>query len=143
MLCAMCGNDQARVYTRRTESGETKLYLCPDCYRRFMSGKASDTKNVRRTCPSCGTTLDEFRKTGYLGCADCYSAFREELIPTIRVLQGRLYHTGKDPVRALGDEQAELEEELADAQKTGDKLLEQRIRYRLSVIHRLLSGGDE
>ena len=142
MLCSQCGKNQAQPYVRRTAEGEKTVFLCPDCYRRLY-GEARPEANAQRACPSCGATLAQFRKTGLLGCADCYSVFREELIPTVQFIQGRLRHTGKDPARALDEEQRELQGELIDAQKMGDKFMEQRIRYRLSVIHRLLNGGDE
>lgn len=140
MLCTQCGKNQARTYVLRTAEGERSVSLCPDCYRARYGREPSDGEKV---CPVCGLTLAEFRKTGLLGCAGCYSAFREELIPTVKVVQGRLRHTGKDPVRALADEREELEEELSVAQKMGDRFMEQRIRYRLSVIDRLMSGGEE
>ncbi len=146
MLCAQCGKNEAQKYIRHTGEGGT-VYLCPDCYRRLygnaQAAASRDAKPSLKECPSCGTTLGEFRKTGLLGCADCYMAFREELLPTVQFIQGRLRHTGKDPVRTLDDERRELEAELRDAQKTGDKFMEQRIRYRLSVILRLISGGEE
>ena len=138
MLCSQCGKNQAQPYVRRTQEGEKTVFLCPECYRRLFGAKSAP-----RACPSCGATLEEFRKTGLLGCAECYSAFREALIPTVQVIQGRLRHTGKDPARALDEEREELESELKDAQAMGDRFMEQRIRYRLSVIERLLNGGDE
>ncbi len=141
MLCAKCGKNQAQKYVCRTQEGEKTAFLCPDCYRRLYGGK-SPAGGVQE-CPSCGMTLAEFRKTGLVGCADCYTAFREELLPTVKGVQGKLRHTGKDPVRTLDDEKRELEAELADARKMGDGLMEQRIRYRLSVIYRLLNGGGE
>ena len=124
MLCAQCGKNQAQKYVRRTNEGEKAVYLCPDCYRRLYGGARENetspyrdsAKGVPKECPSCGATLGEFRRTGLLGCADCYSVFREALIPTVQVVQGRISHTGKDPVRALDDEQRELEDELKDAQ---------------------------
>lgn len=141
MLCTACGKDQAQNYRCRTKEGEKTLLLCPACYRRLYGGK--DAPAGAQECPSCGMTLAEFRKTGLLGCADCYTAFREELLPTVKNVQGKLRHTGKDPFRTLDDEKRELEAELTDARRTGDRLLEQRIRYRLSVIQRLLNGGGE
>lgn len=151
MLCTQCGKNAAQKYIRRTNEGERTVFLCPDCYRRlygeakegFIASYLDSADGTVKECPVCGATLEEFRRTGLLGCADCYSAFREALIPTVQVIQGRVRHTGKDPVRALDDEKKELEAELKDAQKAGDRFLEQRIRYRLSVIHRLMNGGEE
>lgn len=32
-------------------------------------------------CPVCGFSMDDFRRTGHLGCPDCYSVFTQELAP--------------------------------------------------------------
>ena len=44
-------------------------------------------EDMEKTCPRCGMKLGEFRKTGLLGCAGCYCAFREEILPTVRRVQ--------------------------------------------------------
>ena len=49
------------------------------------------------TCPRCGETYAEFQKSGMLGCAACYQAFRKELTPLITRVQGRTQHAGRRP----------------------------------------------
>jgi protein arginine kinase activator len=44
-------------------------------------------------------SLEEFQKTGRLGCSTCYDTFGEVLKPLIKRLHGSLQHTGKVPVR--------------------------------------------
>lgn len=82
-------------------------------------------------CPRCGMTLEEFRRTGLLGCANCYPYFREELAPVLRRVQGRTVHTGKIPqepdggytillerqILKEGIERALREKRYADAEK--------------------------
>lgn len=52
-------------------------------------------------CPDCGTTFDEFRKTGLLGCPSCYERFESELSPLLqRAHDGATHHVGKIPNRA-------------------------------------------
>ena len=41
----------------------------------------------------------DFRKTGRLGCADCYEAFAEELGPMLHNMHRANQHTGKIPAR--------------------------------------------
>lgn len=143
MLCAMCGKEGAKAYIERTKGGQKSVSLCLDCYRkRYGKDAPARIGTGDRACPSCGRTLKEFKKTGLLGCADCYKAFREDLVPIVKFTQGRLRHTGKDPDLTLKGEEEELYEELKVAQERGDGFMEERIRYRLSVIHRLLSGGE-
>ncbi len=33
-------------------------------------------------CPVCGFTVEDYRRTGHLGCPDCYTVFAHELNPT-------------------------------------------------------------
>jgi len=52
-------------------------------------------------CSACGATWAEFRKSGLLGCAECYDIFEEKLIPLIeRAHEGASEHSGKAPKRS-------------------------------------------
>lgn len=65
------------------------------------SGTSPSAKSVRRRCATCGLGLDEFRRTGLLGCPDCYESFRSQLEPLIeRAQNGGVSHLGKTPRRA-------------------------------------------
>lgn len=48
-------------------------------------------------CPACGLPFQEFARTGMLGCANCYEAFRRELGPAIRRIHGAARHVGHRP----------------------------------------------
>ena len=48
-------------------------------------------------CTNCGLTYDEFKKTGRLGCSDCYEEFKVVLEPRIKSLQAGVKHIGKIP----------------------------------------------
>ena len=48
-------------------------------------------------CTNCGLTYDEFKKTGRLGCSDCYEEFKVVLEPRIKSLQVGVKHIGKIP----------------------------------------------
>jgi len=48
-------------------------------------------------CSNCGLTYDEFKKTGKLGCSDCYEEFKVVLEPRIKSLQAGVKHIGKIP----------------------------------------------
>jgi protein arginine kinase activator len=61
------------------------------------------------SCTSCGTTFGRFRKTGLLGCPQCYETFRKQLEPVIaRSQNGACAHVGRRPDRdaELADHQA-------------------------------------
>lgn len=48
-------------------------------------------------CPSCGTTYAAFQKTGMLGCAQCYQAFRKPLEGLLMRVHGNTQHAGRIP----------------------------------------------
>lgn len=49
------------------------------------------------TCPQCGLTYEDFRKSGRLGCGDCYEAFRKVLAPLLKRIHGSAAHSGRTP----------------------------------------------
>ena len=122
MLCDICGKNQATVHlTEIVDDKMTELHLCEECAQKksaqmeshfgladLLAGLAevgtgfSKTKkepNIR--CPRCGLTYEDFKKIGRLGCGDCYSAFRESLIPLLKRIHGSTQHYGKSPKRVL------------------------------------------
>jgi protein arginine kinase activator len=46
-------------------------------------------------CPGCGATLRDFRETGRVGCAECYTEFDPPLRELLRRLHGSTHHTGR------------------------------------------------
>lgn len=48
-----------------------------------------------KRCPACGTTMGDMAKLGRVGCAHCYTAFAEELAPTLISAHGKAEHTGR------------------------------------------------
>ena len=44
--------------------------------------KAASGVNILNSCPVCGFKVDDYRRTGHLGCPDCYSVFAREFDPT-------------------------------------------------------------
>lgn len=163
MICVNCGSDSAQLYKRTSGGREVTVCLCPACYRKmYPEGDAIDlftqflgNTGGRRSkaCPSCGTTLGDFRKTGLLGCAECYDAFRDELLPSIRYIQRDAVHRGKQPdefagtkydlVRALVEEQAKVKDELDRAMLAQDFERAKELKARLRQIdaNLMLTGG--
>jgi len=58
-----------------------------------------------RACPVCGSTVADFRSGGRLGCAGCWDAFADSLLPLLRRLHGSTHHAG-EPYRAPGQRPA-------------------------------------
>jgi protein arginine kinase activator len=58
----------------------------------------TDNNNINEIiCSNCGLTYDEFKKSGKLGCSDCYEEFKVVLDPRIKSLQPGVKHIGKVP----------------------------------------------
>lgn len=120
MLCDNCGKRPATNHYTTIIDGEKKTAdLCAQCaselgYDNFftpamdfmdlfsgfpfmpqkkMDAPVSDTK----TCPLCGSTLNDISDSGRVGCAECYSTFREFLNPYIKRIHGSATHTGRSP----------------------------------------------
>ncbi len=117
--CGRCGQGPGVVELHQVVGGEKKsLLLCAKCAAEkgvqtpaaladtplggILAAIGSDpvlhhepTDQPDIPCPHCGATLQDFRDTGRLGCADCYQAFGEPLRELLRRLHGSAHHTGR------------------------------------------------
>lgn len=165
MECSNCGSLSARLHTRMIGVEERQVCLCDRCYQKlypksdaselfahlFGNGGAKTKKS--KVCSSCGMSLETFRKTGLLGCAGCYSAFRSEIYNSVRYCQWDSVHRGKEPnvvpeekydmVRDLVREQESIKSEIDRAFQAGDYKLASALQSRLQAIHdRLVQAGE-
>ena len=110
MLCEECGKQMAEVVLTTVVNGQSATrHLCRECVKKYKTGDiqavlaavlstmAQKQQAPDIACPHCGETYAEFQKTGMLGCAECYQAFRKELTPLITRVQGRAQHAGRRP----------------------------------------------
>ena len=122
MLCDECGKQPAEVVLTTVVNGQsTTRHLCRECVKKYKAGDiqavlaavlstmAQKQQTPDITCPNCGETYAEFQKSGMLGCAECYQAFRKELTPLITRVQGRAQHAGRRPP-VSEEEQARINE---------------------------------
>lgn len=120
MLCEECGKRPAEVLMTAVVGGQaTTRNLCRECLKKYKAGDlqavlaavlsamADKSQTPEIICPRCGETYAEFQKSGMLGCAECYRAFRGELTPLITRVQGRSQHAGRRPP-VSEEEQARL-----------------------------------
>lgn len=59
-------------------------------------GTRDSTQQIK-SCDFCHTTLADVRETGKVGCAKCYSVFKDELMPVIKKVHGTTHHVGHSP----------------------------------------------
>jgi len=118
MICEVCGKKEATVHlTEIVNDKITKLHLCEDCARAkgnemeehfglsdLLAGLADLGANIEPEvmetikCPSCGFTYQDFKKTGRLGCGECYDAFKKHLAPLLKRIHSADRHVGKVPL---------------------------------------------
>jgi len=95
-LCSSCASEEGLVpqQSGTLSAPLSKLVLSSSIIAKPASGSP-------RSCPGCGATWAEFRKTGLLGCPECYETFDEKLTPLLeRAHEGSAEHTGKAPRRS-------------------------------------------
>ncbi len=77
-------------------------------------------------CPKCGWDSARFRKTGRLGCANCYSVFEDIVIPALANMHRGSFHVGKAP-GAAGSSGSESGRRMLELMKL-QKELEDHVR---------------
>ena len=116
MICQSCGKKTATTHIKTIVNGKLAEYhLCSECakekgYGSFFDhwnlgfgnmlggllGKTQSEETVLR-CKKCGAVFSEIAKTGNLGCEECYTTFRRQLLPLIQRIHGTARHKGKHP----------------------------------------------
>jgi len=121
MICCICNKKPATVHITQIEGGKlNKLDLCEDCAKQYnvdapdsfkladmLLGLGAGDELARAgagelTCPQCGFTQADFKKTGRMGCAKCYDVFGPGLEEMLRSMHRGVRHTGKVPRRLQG-----------------------------------------
>lgn len=163
MFCDICKKREATIFITEIINGEKKaLHLCFECatnlglkgilkelnipydeniIKKFLSlmpGFIDEVKD-EKVCNICGTKFEEFKKSGFLGCSNCYNTFKDDLRPIILNLHGSMKHTGKrkgekfTPKTTIDEKIKKLKKELEyaieeeryeDAAKIRDKIKE-------------------
>jgi protein arginine kinase activator len=116
MQCSICKEKPATVhYSQIVGEKMQKLDLCEDCAKAkgvndpasFVAdlmlglGAAQEIEQaaggVELKCPRCGFTQADFKKSGRLGCPECYKTFSEGLSGLLKTMHKGTRHVGKAP----------------------------------------------
>lgn len=139
-----------------------KVDLCPKCAESMGVTQTSgftladillrlDEENSRprhqkleKTCPNCGYTEAELRRTGRLGCGTCYQTFQEIVMDTIKEMQKKPEHLGKMPTRFIKDRETRdkldaLEKNLTEAVDREDYEGAAHLRDQIRLLRNYLS----
>lgn len=156
MLCENCGGGEARIHYTQIDKNEMHTFhLCEACAAEkglqpgvttgtfpltdFLAqmGKPGVDNPTSAPCAFCGLTLEDFKKTGRLGCPHCYATFEGHLTGLLRRLHGGTQHVGKvylppDPSRA------EQQERLAGLRRKLDHAVQGEDFERAAQIRDLI-----
>jgi protein arginine kinase activator len=162
MTCDVCKTNTATVFlTQIVDGNMKKINLCESCSKdKGVSdptgfaladlllglGETQQVEQAQATehCPVCGFTQADFKKTGRLGCSECYLTFSEGLASLIKAMHKGTKHAGKVPARifrniARTGRLTELKRTLEDAVSKEDYESAATIRDEI----RQLESGEE
>jgi protein arginine kinase activator len=138
MLCDVCKCNDATVFlTQILEGKMQKVNLCEACSKEkgvqdptsfaladllLGIGAAEEIEkgSPAKRCSVCGFSQADFKKTGRLGCSECYGTFAEGLGSLLKAMHKGTEHIGKLPERAqrtmaLNQQMRALSEDLQKA----------------------------
>ncbi len=120
LLCQICKKRKATVHlTRIVNQRKVEMYVCEQCARDNHDLKININKLLSgimginslggieepyqlKKCETCGMTINEFNKTGMLGCTRCYDAFKDSIQVMLKRIHGNVKHHGKIPQKLSG-----------------------------------------
>lgn len=117
MNCDVCQSENATIFFSQVVDGKLqKVNLCKSCADEkgvtdptgfaladMLEGMGEETatetavETEELTCPSCGFSQTDFKKTGRFGCAECYHVFDEGLESLLEAMHKHTEHVGKVP----------------------------------------------
>jgi len=116
MVCDHCGKNEAVIHlTQIVDNKMSTFHLCEPCAAEkglepgtgnasfpltdFLAQMGKDAEfeaaSPNGPCPFCGLSLDDFKKSGRVGCSHCYVSFESHLRGLLRRLHGGTQHLGK------------------------------------------------
>lgn len=134
MTCDVCKQNAATVFLTQIVDGKMqKVNLCEGCSKEkgvtdptgfaladllLGLGAAQEIEKGSATakCPGCGFSQADFKKTGRLGCSQCYETFAETLATLIKQMHKGVEHVGKVPQRYA--KTVERENQIKDLQRS-------------------------
>ncbi len=147
-LCETCAREKG-LFDPQSLTFAEKFF--PDAFKekvdklvKELIGQGTETPQPsarRRTgdmlteCPTCHFTLEDFRNTGRLGCADCYSVFADE----IRAEEQRSEESEDSPAPAAPEStsvrRSKMEQQLQAAIEREDYETAARLRDELKELN--------
>lgn len=115
LKCKFCDEIATVHLTQIINNKIHKVDLCENCAQQkgvsdsegyslaemlMQSSIAIDSDQEEIQCTACGCRTSDFRRTGRMGCSECYTAFEPLLEPILEDMHSGLRHIGKVPAFA-------------------------------------------
>src|SRR6201988_3177943 len=117
MLCMFCKEKEATVHLTQIAGDKVqKVDLCEECAKQkgvndpagfsladLLLGLGASQEIEQASggatlkCPKCGFTQADFKKSGRLGCSECYTTFAEGLEGLLKTMHKGIRHIGNGP----------------------------------------------
>ena len=112
MLCDKCKKCEACYHSTLVINGEVKsTHLCEECA--ILDGVFTPHTSIfdefktltnflgfddfeDKFCPSCNWSLSQFKRSGRLGCGECYNAFEDEITDIVKRIQPYADHNAEN-----------------------------------------------
>ena len=95
MLCGKCRKNQATKTYEQIKNGKKETaYYCLECYHNRFVCPENFTGQPLLSCPYCGTTVTQLKKTNIVGCAHCYDTLAHAVLAIVTKMQGGEIHNG-------------------------------------------------
>jgi protein-arginine kinase activator protein McsA len=122
-MCVFCGVQYVNENDPSVAQAEVTSVF--EVINNIIKHKQQEQKKQLKTCPTCGTTIQDIANTSRIGCPDCYTTFKEELKPFIMNFHKAYKHIGKSPKRI---DNKDLKKALEEAIKKEDYELAAKLR---------------
>jgi len=134
MVCEICGASEATVHLTEIANDQVmKMHICQKCAKEkgaqmeanfgladLLGGLAdfgglpgsAAKKESKPECRKCGMTYKDFKKSGKLGCDECYEALEGYLIPLMKRIHGVNQHVSQEYIKfkkAVSKDEKELQ----------------------------------
>ena len=91
-LCEACSKEKGVE--------DPKSFALADLLLGIGAAEEIEKGGSSQKCPLCGFSQADFKKTGRLGCSECYVTFAEGLSSLLKAMHKGTEHVGKLPQRA-------------------------------------------
>lgn len=130
MKCTRCNKNEATMYFKQNINGEIREYaLCPECVKAEgldmglpiahlnLFTPVTRARAEKKRCQLCGSSFEDIRAGGKVGCGKCYETFEEELRPTVNSLHGWATHIPRQTNEKPDDKVDEIDKLKAEQKK--------------------------